>query len=347
MEEAMTKERVTWIDIAKGLGILFVVIGHSGNLVASHYLFWFHMPLFFFLSGILFEPISHHDYLKWTKRKCECLIIPYLSYGILITIIFSVFNPSISYFIKSCIHILYGGLLLTGQYGVFWFVTCLLLTQLLFGYLSRFTIKMQIFVICFSYILGHVLSASSFAGTALPWHIDAVLITIAYYALGYYMKGILSNILDKMMTLVLSAALCVMIILLDYHHVIKYSLDIKYKVYHHVFLDIFVPLVIILFITSACYWLSKISRFNVLSYLGRNTLTIMYLHISVNKFIKDFFHVDYGVLTFTLFGVVISLVIGILFKQSTLFSYLFLGKKLQFANVVIDSNKNSLKSSNQ
>lgn len=48
-------KRVSWIDIAKGLGIIFVVMGHSDNPVAQKYFFWFHMPLFFIISGYLFN----------------------------------------------------------------------------------------------------------------------------------------------------------------------------------------------------------------------------------------------------------------------------------------------------
>lgn len=50
-------ERINWIDWAKAISILLVVMGHSnyscgavGNLI-----FLFHMPFFFFLSGYLFN----------------------------------------------------------------------------------------------------------------------------------------------------------------------------------------------------------------------------------------------------------------------------------------------------
>ena len=47
------KERVKWIDYAKAFAIFFVVIGHvdTGNYFTD-WIYSFHMPLFFFLSGI-------------------------------------------------------------------------------------------------------------------------------------------------------------------------------------------------------------------------------------------------------------------------------------------------------
>jgi len=35
----------------RGLSIILVVMGHSGNEVMDHYLGWFRMPLFFLVSG--------------------------------------------------------------------------------------------------------------------------------------------------------------------------------------------------------------------------------------------------------------------------------------------------------
>ena len=49
---ANTSDRVEWIDAAKGIGIILVVLGHiwligPGQKIINS----FHMPLFFFLSG--------------------------------------------------------------------------------------------------------------------------------------------------------------------------------------------------------------------------------------------------------------------------------------------------------
>ncbi|MDZ1963948.1 acyltransferase family protein, partial [Klebsiella pneumoniae] len=60
--------RETWVDYAKGIGIILVVFGHANRGLYSsgiyispeiyHYLdnviYSFHMPLFFFLSGLFF-----------------------------------------------------------------------------------------------------------------------------------------------------------------------------------------------------------------------------------------------------------------------------------------------------
>ena len=51
----MTK-RIEWIDIAKGIGIILVVIGHISQIeVLNDIIYSFHMPLFFIISGYLYK----------------------------------------------------------------------------------------------------------------------------------------------------------------------------------------------------------------------------------------------------------------------------------------------------
>ena len=53
------EKRIEWIDIAKSLGIFLVVIGHTGINVfmpsVAKWIYSFHMPLFYFISGMMFN----------------------------------------------------------------------------------------------------------------------------------------------------------------------------------------------------------------------------------------------------------------------------------------------------
>ena len=82
----MSQKRISYIDTAKGIGILLVVIGHSGypstNLVT--WISSFHMPLFFLLSGILFAHTGAATKKTKTflKRKLCSILIPYAFFSI-------------------------------------------------------------------------------------------------------------------------------------------------------------------------------------------------------------------------------------------------------------------------
>lgn len=48
------KERNVTIDIMKGIGIILMVVGHSGYpSFLRNFIYTFHMPLFFMISGYL------------------------------------------------------------------------------------------------------------------------------------------------------------------------------------------------------------------------------------------------------------------------------------------------------
>lgn len=50
------KERIKWIDILRAIAIIFVVVGHTlteGEV--QTYFYSFHIPLFFFISGMLLK----------------------------------------------------------------------------------------------------------------------------------------------------------------------------------------------------------------------------------------------------------------------------------------------------
>lgn len=67
--------RDSTIDIAKGIGIFLVVLGHFAVFASPlyHYIYLFHMPLFFFISGMFAKPMSIKECLVKNK-KITCTI---------------------------------------------------------------------------------------------------------------------------------------------------------------------------------------------------------------------------------------------------------------------------------
>ncbi len=84
-----TQFRDNAIDIAKGIGILLVIVGHTGGLPAHstvhHFIYSFHMPLFFILGGFLFKPSSIGTHIRKDAKR---LLLPYVFSVFLLTLWF-------------------------------------------------------------------------------------------------------------------------------------------------------------------------------------------------------------------------------------------------------------------
>lgn len=78
--------RIEYLDIAKAICIVLVVIGHfnpstapEGWFTAVNVIYTFHMPLFMFVSGFLFSKTYRpQPYLEFVSRKFKHLMVPYL-----------------------------------------------------------------------------------------------------------------------------------------------------------------------------------------------------------------------------------------------------------------------------
>lgn len=82
------KNRVEWIDCAKGIGILLVIIGHSNGILMP-YIQSFHMPLFFILSCSTFKYCKNKEQFFYNIEKSfKHLIIPAYSLFFIQTVLF-------------------------------------------------------------------------------------------------------------------------------------------------------------------------------------------------------------------------------------------------------------------
>lgn len=93
--------RINWLDTAKGLGIILVVLGHvSRGLINGHIWMWtptslfidgwiyaFQMPLFFFLSGLFLVHSTERRWFNFASEKLRTLAYPYFVWSVITLII--------------------------------------------------------------------------------------------------------------------------------------------------------------------------------------------------------------------------------------------------------------------
>ena len=81
------KKSVVWIDCAKFLAILAVLIDHGKGILyegeTTQYISFFSVSVFFFLSGMttwysLGRKKAEETFVRWTARRLWRIIAPYL-----------------------------------------------------------------------------------------------------------------------------------------------------------------------------------------------------------------------------------------------------------------------------
>ena len=80
------------ISITKAIGIILMVIGHSGcPKLLCEAIYQFHMPLFFIMSGMCLSERHIEDIPNFIKRKLTGIWWPYVKYGLIFLALHNVF----------------------------------------------------------------------------------------------------------------------------------------------------------------------------------------------------------------------------------------------------------------
>lgn len=338
----MDTKRLTWVDITKGLLMILVVVGHyPGQLEfpLGKYIYWFHMPAFFLLSGLFFKPLLEKGKSKEVvyKRFMQ-LIVPYLFFLVTITLIrygieIGSGNLGLSWYLNDLWTLVIGGRFVRGAYGVFWFVTTLFFTYLFFLWLTNyFTKTKQLIILVVIYLIAHAESIIAMrviggspveASQTIPmiWNIDVALMAVVYFALGYYMKEMWMNVTRLWLTAGVVGTVAA--VTLDWFHIIDYHLSMKFLRYDHLLLDIVIPISITLVFVGTMQRLSAKLSLTWLRQIEKHSISIMYLHIFTDIMLKDYF--QYGLIGFTAIGLIIPIIVSMFIQNMVPNGKLFLG----------------------
>ncbi len=332
----MANERTSWIDFLRGILIVLVVVGHS-QVGFSKYIYWFHMPAFFMLSGYLFKPVANwKDWKSYALKKTTSLLIPYSLFLILFLVArclyFYLTQTPFNYSLE--IHnALYGGRVVLGVYGALWFITVLWFTQIVYSKINLVFKKQWLItlVVFIAYLLSHIESwhlVNTGHLRPIPLNVDVALITLAYFHISFLLKE-LSNKLHFTKTQLLAGTVVfsllslILVVLATTGH-LAYTLDLKNIVYDHPYLDLLIPTIVTLALVGLSYYLVKLDRWKLIILLGLYSLPIMYLHRTFGLLFGN--HSAGHWILYTLVGVCGSLGIGLLFNKWKTTRFLFLGK---------------------
>lgn len=233
----MMPNRIAFVDIAKCLGIFLVILGHTGGGYLHDWIYSFHMPFFFFISGLFIDESKYTSLRKVLSKNFRQLIVPYIFFYI-ITIPFGLVHIHITkdipvscgYIWKPILGMIYGvdtfNSICYFTNDPLWFLLALFIARIIF-YINRlhnFSNFGILLIAIFGLALTHILKYIHLN----IWSIAQCLLLYPYMCIGYILNckyRILSriNVSSRIKAFVVLFILLVIVSICSYYMVIDYN----------------------------------------------------------------------------------------------------------------------------
>lgn len=261
------KERYKELDLMKGIGIILVYLGHSFNLNNLEWnkvfvylyraTYSFHMPLFFFISGLLSNTNNEINLEKFYKGKIKRLLIPYFFIN-LIDFIPRTLLPNL-------VNSEFGGIKEVLFYGtkISWFVYTLFIIFMIFPFLNEYILKRDKYYIFGFFLI--VLNYLKIFENIEIFSLNAVVSYLSYFYIGYIIKPFYK---EKIKNGIGSKKLIFLVVSIVF-------LSLAYKYYYlNYFNSIIFGILGILFVLNISLRLKEDTNiYKFFNFLGINSLT--------------------------------------------------------------------------
>jgi len=291
-------KRIEYIDIARGIGILLVVMGHNDVQLVSPYLhkliYSFHMPLFFFMSGLFFK--SNQPFLQLVQRRYSAVLKPYITAVLMIFVIsLSFSNVSLALATSRLFKATYANAFYLDwvqlwflphlfainifSCGFYWLVTRSRLPWLKWGLLLAILVTGVLMIDKFLSFSINLLGRS-FTLSGLPFSLDLILVSSFFFILGCEIfKFDLKNILSNPLTLIVSG-----FGLLGMVSFLPQEMDFAARVYDSLPINTIEALLGIAFILSLSWQIERLPFLSsIFQYVGNATLIILVFHLPIQE----------------------------------------------------------------
>jgi len=289
--------RQNWIDQARGLSIFMVIYGHNFPSIEP-YIYSFHVPLFFFISG-MFHPEEVTK--KTIFRRSKMILIPYFIWSFGLFLFWAFFGKNYGASAESSFSVsknFLGIFYAQGgseymDWGIpMWFLPCIFLVFLIFESIQRLDNN----VVKYCLMLLSVIVGLFWAKTvqvSLPWSLDVACVALGFYALGNILKSALFNLKRNNIIWILLLAIGI-------HLICFYGNPEKVDMYRSTYGQ---P--ILFFISGFTGALTYVLFFKLfpiapfLGYLGKHTIVLLATHSRLLTVLKMIAFIVLGVTVFT------------------------------------------------
>ena len=314
--------RLHWIDTLKGIAITLVVFAHhSLPVTLDTYIYSFHMPLFFFISGYLFDFGKYAESASnFVKRRFKSLIVPYFFFALLACLFYFLLEKILNFGylkISTLYDIIYIIVCAPGDRELInpplWFLPCLFVTELFFYGLAKKYYeeprKLVLWLIATG-VIGYLYAI--YTDIRLPWNAEVALTAVVFYGVGnLFRKFTESEVefesdvfldIDSRFRKMFSRAekffpgvflllnLLYLRYLMEFPTAGKINLNaMEYGNFFSYYLLAFSG------IFTFVYLFKKIGSSNILEYYGRNSLIVLALHFPVMDILLTLILLIFGI----------------------------------------------------
>ncbi len=297
------------IDIAKGIGIITVVLCHSWlareNAELSRIVYSFNMPLFFFISGLFFNP--NLDFKQLIYKKADGLLKPFFVVVISLFFLNLIFAQKFD-IPKNIFAILYA----TGNtlsWAPLWFlphlflvfVSAWILNKLIFSHLNNLFVKYILLLIILLIgilqiqliwanpvnpfgIVNLDLERHNLIG--LPFSLDLTLVSVSFFLAGHFLTKQTLNFKFN-----IYLATIALLSFLGLHYQFDQTINLSGREYGNTLvctIQIIAGIYLVFSIAYLCQYVKKLS--NLLIYLGASSLFILIFHYEPQRTLTGYLH---------------------------------------------------------
>ena len=307
MQASIKNNRLDYIDVAKGIGMLLVIWAHilvEGPI--NWFIYIFHMPLFFYISGMLYTPEKYKKVGVLLSRRVRSLIVPYVIYSCITWGIWYGYCVFSHQKVDSYLSPLFQTVIAQGSGGFLvhnvplWFVTCLFVVEIAYFFINKIRDdKFKALTCVLISIVGYCMIEvfTFFPFKLLPWSIEVACATMIYYGTGNILRSYTKKVYFKfkelrtVIRIVIIAALFLITLIcsLRTRH-ISYGSDRLSDKPVELYIGAFAGISLVLLISALIASISSSSKvicviISYIKWIGRYSFRFMAVHVPIKGFL--------------------------------------------------------------
>ena len=313
------KERIIWIDQLRSISFLLVIIGHVAlPKETQSFIYSFHMPLFFFISGLTINnnKLLNMPVKSYVKNQAKRLIVPYFWLNLLCYPLwywaFRVLTDSEQTVSGVFTGILAGQLYCNSPSNALWFLLVLFLASVLYIFfikLSKGNNSLLLCMIAISAVIGYLDK-----GVNQVWHFNVAFTAVVFMYLGnifieWYKKSEFHNNKFSFSSVKNTLLLVALLIFIGHNsHYYNGRISLTANKFGRSVLLFYITA--IAFSLAITFLVTYIPKIPFITYIGQNTLFYLGVHIPIIRILEKAFpdiFLDYGCSIWLAVGLYIGL----------------------------------------